>query len=304
MINRLLKSFLIIFLIAGFSVSAEALAKQNKWRGVKPEGTPEYLRFGKKGQKLRYYKISENKTLKFVIYGPSTAKVWTRLGLNKTEKGDIYYTVVVKEKGEIVDDHVTKTHMSSMRFDSELVYPGVKRTFTFKVPKGKHTYEIGLTDARGHDAYIRVYKERKKKKVKRVLIQPREYKEVLSTVISERLSKYYLAEKDKPVEIEVIGPTKLKGYARLNFDATMKGKEKYAFEIFEDQKFLKEIKGITTKSDYHYRNKTDVIPSIAKIFYLDVPDGKHKYTFRITNGTRAGMSFKLLMPEKDLTNKE
>ncbi|MCP4631469.1 MAG: hypothetical protein GY855_00975 [candidate division Zixibacteria bacterium] len=294
---------MLISLIIAFVFIQESSAK-TKWRSVKPNGKPEYLRYGTEADKYRYYKISQGNTVKVTVYGPTTLKIATRLGMDQGEGAEVQYGVNVFNKGMLVRDYVTKTSNLNKTFLNSNIYSGKKRHFQIKVPKGKHLYEFRVQNSETRDIYIRLYKDLRKKKVKRVQIQPFKYKEVMNTVVSEKLSKYYLADKNNPIELQIIGPTTIQGYSRLNFTKDMKGKAKYSFAIYQDNELLDEYAGSASKSSYYYKNKTEVVPSVADKFQIKVPSGKHKYTIKVYNGSPAGISFRFLMPENDLKNKE
>lgn len=280
----------------------QSCCAKKKWYSVKPDGVPAYLRFGKESKALRYYRVSDVEVVKLTVYGPTTLKVWSRLGLKENDKGDYYYTIEIKRDGEVDSEFVTKTSMSSLRFLSPTVLPGKKRSFQIRVPKGKHVYEFRLVDTAGRNAYLRFYKTKEKARVSRVLLQPREFKDVINTVVSEKLSKYYVADEDNPLELDIIGPTTIKGYSRVNFNSKMKGKIKYSFDIYEDGKLITTESASSSKSDYYYKNNPKLVPSIADIFRFRVPAGKHTYRIEVKNGAPAGISFRLLIPKRDLDN--
>ena len=116
---------------------------------------------------------------------------------------------------------------------------------------------------------------------------------------------YYVSSQTHPVQLRVIGPTKLRISTRLNYDSTMKGEQKYSVSVWEAEKKLKLKPLSTTKSvGVHYKEMSNYIPGKVNAFFIDIPNGEHIYKFNVGETNSKSVSMKFSIPQKDLKNEE
>jgi hypothetical protein len=96
--------------------------------------------------------------------------------------------------------------------------------------------------------------------------------------VKETPTKVTVLTKEKPVEIEVLGPTWLKVDTRIPWHSDMKGEEQYTIivqedstkeTIFEKETFISKV--IFGKNNKRYGE--------SRYSLMNVPEGKHVYTF-------------------------
>ncbi|MCX7757119.1 MAG: hypothetical protein RMJ65_04785 [candidate division WOR-3 bacterium] len=96
------------------------------------------------------------------------------------------------------------------------------------------------------------------------------------SVVKRIEQEYYLLTKDKPLEFSVDGPTYLRVYTRLLWQATMTQKESYKIIVSEDQESEK-IMSFTSELSRTARGANRTQYGKWRSFYLEVPKGKHNY---------------------------
>ncbi len=112
---------------------------------------------------------------------------------------------------------------------------------------------------------------------------------------------YYELDPNESTKLTFEGPLRLKVGTRLNYDVTMDGAQKFTVIALENGKELQRATFRVGKSETaKYQNKPEVIPSVERTFYLQIPDGKHQLEFQLTETTAksAGLRFLSKAPEK------
>jgi len=101
--------------------------------------------------------------------------------------------------------------------------------------------------------------------------------------------------------LSVIGPAEVRIYCRTNFDKTIKEKSKFALGVFENGKSVKKFTGIARKSSRTvYIDRTDLMPSTLHKYTLEVPSGRHNYTFKKVNSAAPNIAVRFKMKENSL----
>ena len=255
------------------------------------------------GEKERtYYRLTPKSPLRVDIDGPGKLVAQTRLlfptGSGWTER----YSIIVRENGRHLKIHTTQTERSRASIKSGETLGRIRKT-TLKIPPGTHTYEFGLEN--GESALTRFSFTAEKGNRGLVSLEALSYHKVVTAFVKEKLITYYVSSKDQSVQLRVIGPTRLKVTTRLNYNANMKGAQRYGLGVWEGgkQSMLKAL--ATTKSvGMEYQEWKDVVPGKANSFYLTVPSGEHQYTFQLEGGLAKYISLRFSIPKSDLQNEE
>lgn len=131
------------------SVSARYLLiprtqKKITWITMSPLAPVEPVDLHAGEETLHYYRFSSMKPLRIEIIGPTELRIRTRLENSFTMKGRTNYRIQIREEGRVEQSFQLSSGRSEVtlyRTTPKLV-PGKVREIVFKVPKGKHRYEI------------------------------------------------------------------------------------------------------------------------------------------------------------------
>ncbi|MDP2208895.1 MAG: hypothetical protein Q8K98_08985 [Bacteroidota bacterium] len=252
-----------------------------------------------------YYSLTKTNHIKVKVNGPGKLQVITRLTLPKHQTLPEKYTIKVIEGSETVKLYSTSSERSEAVIKNSEFIPGKSRKFTLSVPEGTHTYEYYLENTQINEASLKFNLVTRKgfKKGRGVTLEPLSYDRVVTATVKENLITYYVSSKKTNVQLRVVGSTRVKVTARLNFDATMKGKQSYVIAVFEGSKHTLMKQLSTTKSlGIIYQEWKDVVPGKTDTFYIDVVEGEHIYKFSLEETSAHSVSLKFSIPSKDLNN--
>lgn len=289
----------ILIMAFGSQLSAKTIYKVFRPEGA---GKSEFLQSGAK--KYRYFLLDEGKTINFQATGPIKIKIRARAALEGGIKS-ANFVVQVWEGNELITGKKAVARVSKLKSDVKGVEVGLARDLFFKVPKGRHNYDIKLVSSDVKKSYVRFYQEKKKKKPKYITYKPSKFKETVRLKGSKSDITYYLVDNNGGAELSVIGPAEVMIYCRTNFDKTIKGKSKFALGVFENGESVKKFTGIArASSKMTYSDRTDLIPSTLHKYTFKVPSGKHTYTLKKVNSAAPNIAIRFRMKEDSLGKKQ
>jgi len=295
----------ILALTVAFSLPL--VAAPRKWTVVTPKSAQPVAIESKKS-KQEYFSLTEKTPLTVKVTGPGFIRFVTRTILPAKKKEGIYGLVVLKDGQDRKLVSRTTTYSTSKVVGAPSVRLGKPKTVTLKVPAGEHEYQVALPPDAKHDAFVRfkfsekTVKKASVSKVGYIAYLPRKFTEEVRIQVKEQEYICYRASADKPVEVEVIGPTKLKVISRLEFDHTMRGEKPYRVQISEESKIIQtspfngKISGTAA-----YSASSDKVLGRGDSFFLDVPAGKHRYLVN-TPDKGSSILLRFFCPQKDLGN--
>ncbi len=296
-------SYLIGFSLILFILSPLALAKRQGWITVEP--TPgNKISLEVSGKESEYFILEKNNSLELKVNGPTNLRVISRLNFPPGVSGSAQYGLEIKENNHLVKSYSTTSEPSSAVYKSRPGIPGKSRKFTFEVPQGSHRYIIQPIKV-SSEVHLRFLIQSAQAKSGWSSITPTQYDQVVIAILKEKPWSYYTCTSRKPVQVKVIGPTRLRVVTRLNYESNMKGQQKYQLLVEENGKTINRQGLETTKSlTVSYQNLKTVVPGKSKTFFLEVSGGQHTYNFRLAEGLANSVSLRFSIPEKDLNNED
>lgn len=271
------------------------------WRYVQPHsGSRTTLTVD--GKKRTYHPLNIKKPVVVKVTGPTTLRLVTRAECLGEET--IYSFLVTRDGAKRY--HIARVTSPDPEVHAEgnsRVKLGSSRTATFKVPAGEHTYEISLPAGAKGGVYVRpMVLESAKSPASYVAFLPKSFAEEVRVAVREAEYLYYRGAQNKPLELEVVGPTKLKIVSRLEFDYTMRGEKSYRVQVVEGGKVMA-TKVLKAKPSAlaSYVGKSTRVLSEGSTFYLKVPTGRHAYQLTLPDPGVSAV-FRFYLPQKDLGN--
>jgi hypothetical protein len=172
---------------------------------------------------------------------------------------------------------------------------------TIEVPVGAHKVRVVPEDASGMAA-IRLFKGNAARggKVKWVAFAPQAYERPLILHTGDKEETWYRFTPQKPAEMTIRGPLRLKISTRLDFDQHAGTSQGYVVRAFIDAK----SEGYSLKSRASqvgtYPEMGEIVPGLAQTFIIKVPTGTHQVSLRLDGTTAAGATVRILVPEREL----
>jgi len=279
-------------------------AGQKRYVVIRPENQKgEVLSI--QGRERTYYQLGKSKEIEITLEGPGKLKVLSRLNFPPNVTGVQKYTLEIKEGGKVVKSYSTTTEKSGALSRDQKFVPGKSRKFTLNVPRGAHSYGFYLKEASLPGVSLKFLYDSYGDSGKLASLTPVSYFRVTSASIKEKPISYFVATTEVAVRLRVIGPTKLRIVSRLNYDARMKGEQKYAILASENGRLILTKPFLTSKSlGVEYKDWKEVVPGKSRTSYLPVPAGEHIYAFKLGESIAKSVSLRFSIPDENLTNKK
>ncbi len=275
------------------------------WTSISPQNGSKLITTLKvKDKPLSYWRLDKSTPTLVKITGPTKLKIVTRAVLPE-KKNSVTYSILVERDGnkKYKLSRSTKLTKSTTNPQKTSERIGESRSIEFKVPSGEHTYAIFIPKSEKNIVYGRfLVQNGKKEEVNYIDFKPVGALDKVSIVVKEQEYLYHRAQSGRPVELEVIGPTRIKSIVRLEFDHTMRGDKTFRIQVKENDNIIQTIP-FTGKisATATYKEKTDKLLSRGYTFYIDVPAGKHRYKID-TPDPGISVLLRFYLPHKSLGN--
>lgn len=296
----------VIIALGMLALPADAAKSTKKWLDAVPTAAKSVEIKGKTTSS-NYYPLDKTTPVSVKVVGPGTLKVYTRSEIPGKSKETIYGLAVVRDgtKHYLIS---RSAKVSKAEVVGENKRIGESKTVTFKVPKGTHEYQFKLPKDSKLDGYARfVFAEKLvapkvDEEIKYIPFLPRKFSEEVRIVVKEEEYIYYRVNTSKVVELEVIGPAKLKIVSRLEFTSQMHNDKPYRLQISNEKEIVQTnpLKG-KISATASYRHPTDLVIGRGDTSFLKVPDGRHRYTFTAPD-SEGSVLLRFYLPEKALGN--
>ncbi len=289
---------LIIYVFTALMLFSVAGAK---YKTVKPAKKNRLVTVISNGKKFKYYRLSSSKETLLNLRGPGTLKVNTREIL-KSAKGKGYtiqYSVDGSPFKTIKIEGPSVSKKSRFKVKS-LGRPSVNKPFKIKLGRGYHTIKIRISSASGKTIARFLFEKGKTEKERWTDLEPSSKSEMVELIVKEGSYQYYRFSYKKPLEIKIIGPTKVRILTRMENSYDMRGRVHYRIQVKEDGKVKNTYQLSSVKSDVtYYADNDELTPGKAREILIDVPKGKHVYRIYPLDKDKGSVLANILFPRKD-----
>jgi hypothetical protein len=299
-----MKRLIIIILLALIAAFVSIALATSGFRYHKPSAFDKDQQLVISGKTRHYFILEGDSQIDVAVDGPSKLKVMSRLALaQNTNSSDYAYEYLLDDgKNAKQISHKTTPSTVAEYSDKRVASIGVLRTHVIEVPGGKHTYKFRLPQGISQTIYMRFSRQTNEftDGTPVIAMTPFEFTSSVDIVTQEQSYTYYrVGEKDRVV-LKLVGPSTLKVLSRIEYDPNMQGKQKWKVQVLEDGAQKRVYSLSSSKSDVHaYRETTNLVPSRAETFYVEVPAGEHVYEFKLPENHRSSI-FRFLMPKSQL----
>ncbi|MBI2919650.1 MAG: hypothetical protein HYY18_01045 [Planctomycetes bacterium] len=269
------------------------------WKTVAPREGARPVKLSVEGKTLTYYAL-DGDGASVRLKGPTRLRAYVRGHFEEKMPANVEISVRIAMDGKDLDARKLSCRRSKSSTYAENGHgsaPGARSTITLDVPEGEHTFQF-RSDAPANASFSRATKQ---KRSLRTEMTPAEFEKAVEEIFEERERTWYFSTKDKPVAMDVVGPTTLDIYASLTFDASMRTETEYKVEVVIDGAVALEKSFKAARSHVRtYPDEKTLVPGQQDDFKVKMPDGKHRVEFR-PKGEQS-VAFRIFMPSKDLKN--
>ena len=297
------RSFLIIItLFLTFSAAISQSAPEPKT--IKPQNYQNRIPLIISGKTRSYYALSNIEPSVVSVQGPGTLKVNTRGQFRPGQADVINYTVLYTiDGGEQKSKAFTgiKRAEKATYQDATMGVPGALSSFEIELLRGSHSIEFRLQDISYNAAARYVFTPAKLKKQEWMAFSPVLPSEPVDLISKESTTSYNRFSMEKPLKIEIFGPTELRVLTRTENHFKTKGRINYRVQVKENGSVINTYQLNSKASEVAvYKDVKDLIPGTACEFVIYVPKGKHTYEILPLDKDKETLLGRLLIPVKDV----
>lgn len=290
-------------LAAGPALSTRALARDWQAQEQIPGASPVTVLV--EGNSRVYYRLTPTAPLALHAAGPGKLRLVTRVELPAGVAGPVSYSLRITEGREAWLERASSSSPSSqVRLESGSAGVCQSRTIDVDVPEGEHDVQIAVSGT--PKVLVRVLVSApKRQEGTMVSITPVDASRSVTVSEGERLIPYYTVSRRHPVRVRVVGPTQVELSSRLDFDATMRGVQRYTLAVSLAGKRLKQAKLSTTKAvTANYTDLKERIPSKLDRTVLSVGPGLHELTVELLEPPGGSAEIHVRIPQPSVGNAE
>jgi|GEM_PF-3273481 len=256
------------------------------------------------GKLSLYHRLAADSTAHLSVTGPGKLDVIVRLSLKSMHDTAVAYLIKVSEGNTLLKTVETISSPSDSKWQKTNEFAAKSRKFTITVPEGDHRLAFKLSNTTAPAAGLRYLYENGKTSHKNDSdVYPLSMAGSATVSMREKLLDFFLADKSRPVVVEIIGPASLRAVSRLAYSGTMKGPQKYSLDISLDDQSPKQEALTSEKSiSAEFTNHREWNVGESRTTYVDIPYGKHRVTFAL-NGTEApAVAIRFTIPKEDVSH--
>ncbi len=297
--NKHLLFILILFTVNGLFAQD---AKKSKY--LKPTQYKESIKTSVSDKVRSYYSLDADEATLVSHSGPGIIRVLTRACFAPGAGDELSYTITyVVDGGEARTVSISDAERSKKAtyLDGTRGVPGQLQDFEIKLGRGDHSIRFLLSS--GEIAVAARYKfiPVKKKNIDWISYCPAQPSEPVDLISRESIYNYYRFSEENPLRIEIIGPTQLRIFTRLEHRYEMSGRAHYRVQITENEEVINTFRLSSVRSEItFYTHDHELVPGKASEFVIQVPEGKHVYEIMPLDKDKNTVLGRLLIPEADV----
>lgn len=273
-------------------------------RYLKPRDYQKKLIIKINNKSRSYYALSADKPSTINIQGPGKLRVMSRGQIKPGEANEISYTIKCvidgreKKLFEFSDVEASNSASYLEKFSGA---PGQMRDFEIELSRGYHNIEFKIDDHKVAVAAKYKFTPTKVKKQEWIAFCPQRPSEPVDLISREATVNYYRFSMEKPLKVEVNGPTELRVLTRIENHYQMKGRIHYRVQVRENGKLTSTYQLNSRRSEVAvYKYDRELIPGKACEFVIDVPKGRHTYEILPLDEDKKTLLGRFLLPKKDV----
>ena len=280
MIQKVL--FKVLFIIFFYSaVNAELL---------KPTIGGEEKEILKISDKRRIYTVLSTDSLVYEISGPARVELISRYpSSKKTKKSQNFsYVLLINDEKPITINHRYKIQKSIRSVQHPNHYYTYSGNYFFNINDGNHRIILKPIEKKGYPVLIRLLKKDfEKPSNNRSELTPMVFQSNRKVMVDKRPVSYYELTNNRPLQLELNGPKKLRVLSRLIFDEYMGSNDTYRIRIKNGKKVLGTYFISSERSSTSYIiGIDDKVPGKWRTCEIDIPKGSQVITVEVVEKNR------------------
>jgi len=295
------QTVLLIFVLFCSGLMAQTTGKP---KSLKPANSQKTVAIKIADKTRNYYALGSDKACTITLQGPGKLKVNTRAQIPAGTASIAGYEVLYTIDGGVQK----RAAMSAVKFSDKAAYadaslgvPGQLKSIEITLGRGNHSIEFKLKDNKTNVAARYVFTPTRGKKMDWIAYSPMPPSEPVDLISREATVGYYRFSMEKPLKVEINGPSELRVLTRIENHFQMKGRIHYRLQVKEDGTVINTYQLSSNRSETTvYKENKAMIPGKACEFVIGVPKGRHTYIIAPMDQDKSTLLGRLLIPKKDV----
>ncbi|MHC1774575.1 MAG: hypothetical protein AB9834_04095 [Lentimicrobium sp.] len=277
---------------------------QPKHKYLKPVNSKNSVSVIIEGKSKDYYYLNSKETAIVRLSGPGKLRLLTRGQFVPGQAGKMKYEIVYTvdggapktfRSGEVARS-INATYVNgTMGVPSQLV------DFEISLGPGQHSIEFKLSKSKSPVAVRYSFTPLKSRKQEWISVHPANGPEIVELDSKETLISYYRFSPEKPLKVELNGPTELQVMTRAEFQYKMRGTIHYRIQVKLDGKVINCYQLSSKRSETTtYKKEKELVPGKGNEFIVNVPRGKHTIEMIPLDKDKNTILGRVLIPVKDV----
>lgn len=275
------------------------------------------------GQDRAYEALSSSTPSVVTVRGPGDLRLVTRARFAPDAPDQLRYALKLRIDGgdeqTILFENVERSRTALFR-DSNLGVPGRLTDHRIKLRRGYHNIEI-LAGAEAPPIFFRhLFEPKRERRRSWVAVTPldklpasdagsakaesarRLGTQRVDIVVREAVVPYYRNAPNEAFHVEVIGPTELRIFTRLENTPEMRGRIHYRLQIRRDGEVVNTFQ-LSSRRSYiaTYLEVDHLVPGRAAEVVIPIPDGRHHMEVLPLDPDKSTLLARFMLPREDLS---
>lgn len=293
-------------LFIGLLVLCQSVSAQSgpKHRYLKPSNSKNPVSVIIDGKSKDYYFLSPKEASLIRINGPGKLRLLTRGQFVPGQSGKMKYEIIYS-----IDGGAEKTFRSgdvvrsinATYINGTMGVPAQLEDFEILLGPGQHTIEFRLGKSKSRVAIRYAFTPVKNRKKEWIAVHPLNSPETVELSTKESLVTYYRFTPEKPLKIDLNGPTELQVLTRAEFQYKMRGTIHYRIQVRLDGKVINSYQLSSKRSETAaYKNEKSLVPGKGNEFVIVVPRGRHSIELIPMDKDKSTILGRVMIPVKDV----
>jgi len=272
--------------------------------GVELLGAQQTVPIFVSGHDRAYEALSSEASHLMTVRGPGELRLVTRARFLPSTANGLSYSLRVRVDGgaeqEVLYENVERSRTAMFR-DGTLGVPGRLMDYVLPLRRGYHNIEISSGPDSPPILFRTLFKPIRERRRQWVALTPLGEPSLVELVVRESLVSYYRNPPGKPFEVEVIGPTELRVFTRVDCTPEMRGRIHYRLQVRENERVINTFQLSSRRSEVAvYRAFDALVPSRATEIVIPIPPGHHRLQISPMDPDKSTVLSRFLLPKDDL----
>ncbi|MEM7352814.1 MAG: hypothetical protein AAF657_18610 [Acidobacteriota bacterium] len=256
------------------------------------------------GQDRSYEILPADEPRVITVRGPGELRLVSRARFRPATDDALGYSLRVRVDGgveqEVVYEDVGRSRTAMFR-DGTLGVPGRLMDYRLQLRRGYHNIEIQPAPDSPQILFRYLFKPQRERRRSWVALTPLGDPERVELVVREAFVPYYRNRPGTPFDVEVIGPTELRIFTRIESTPEMRGRIHYRLQVREGEQVINTFQLSSRRSEVAtYSDLDTLVPGRAAEVVIPIPRGRHRLQIAPMDPDKSTLLARFMLPKEDL----